>query len=429
MHPDLVVARYGMQPVQIIPLGSTSLTLAQFESFLRDINPRFTTATYDLLQNNCNNFSNEVVTFLVGTGIPQFILDLPNEALSTPLGYVFGVFCSQLVLLFLIYILPCRAMLRPMIENVQREMSATGAQPFSIPFNDPSLAVTVPGSGLLSRRFKVAGQATLHLKQFIRRIKSLNESRIEEPLLSDQELVILEDFSHQVTHEVTKTPEASSERLLQWKIVYKLLLQGAPSPVFFPALGILRVLLLSPVVSPEIVNVKRRCIIELEPALESENVMLRDSQKIMMLAVLMNACANPAVNEVMLAQSSQFLPFVFEAISESPNPDVRLLSAHLISNCCLALKMEEEMVITTIICGVVEILDRVSREQEGLVGTLTHQQTTESVVAGVGLLLLNFEAARNLSLELGLAEVLHRLHVIPMMRDIKPLLAEVVAMI
>lgn len=88
MHPDLVVARYGMQPVQIVPLGSTNVALAQFEAFLREINPRFTAATYDLLRNNCNNFSNEVATFLVGAGIPQAILDLPNEALSTPLGYV-----------------------------------------------------------------------------------------------------------------------------------------------------------------------------------------------------------------------------------------------------------------------------------------------------------------------------------------------------
>lgn len=88
MAPELVVARYGMQPVQVIPLGTTSVPIERFEDFLRQISPRFTAATYDLLNNNCNNFSNELALFLLGVGIPQHILDLPNEALSTPLGYV-----------------------------------------------------------------------------------------------------------------------------------------------------------------------------------------------------------------------------------------------------------------------------------------------------------------------------------------------------
>lgn len=92
MAPELVVARYGMQPVQVVPLGATSVSIEHFESFLRQISPRFTAATYDLLNNNCNNFSHELAMFLLGVGIPQHILDLPNEALSTPLGYVRLVF-------------------------------------------------------------------------------------------------------------------------------------------------------------------------------------------------------------------------------------------------------------------------------------------------------------------------------------------------
>lgn len=87
MAPELVVARYGMPPVDVVSLGTTSVPIERFERFLREISPRFTAATYDLLANNCNNFSNELATFLLGTGIPQHILDLPNEALSTPLGY------------------------------------------------------------------------------------------------------------------------------------------------------------------------------------------------------------------------------------------------------------------------------------------------------------------------------------------------------
>jgi desumoylating isopeptidase 1 len=38
---------------------------------------------YDLLQHNCNNFSNELALFLCGNSIPQHIIDLPSEVLST----------------------------------------------------------------------------------------------------------------------------------------------------------------------------------------------------------------------------------------------------------------------------------------------------------------------------------------------------------
>jgi hypothetical protein len=38
---------------------------------------------YDLLQHNCNTFSNEIAQFLCGNSIPQHILDLPTEVLST----------------------------------------------------------------------------------------------------------------------------------------------------------------------------------------------------------------------------------------------------------------------------------------------------------------------------------------------------------
>ncbi|RLN96694.1 hypothetical protein BBJ28_00006513 [Nothophytophthora sp. Chile5] len=87
MAPELVEARYGMHPVEQILLGETQVSQARFEQFLRDNSARFTAATYDLLRHNCNNFSNEVAAFLVGAGIPQHILDLPDEALNTPFGY------------------------------------------------------------------------------------------------------------------------------------------------------------------------------------------------------------------------------------------------------------------------------------------------------------------------------------------------------
>jgi hypothetical protein len=56
--------------------------------------PRYTAETYDLITNNCNNFSDDVCQFLVGKCVPEAITGLPQRVFSTPLG----------------------AMLRPMIE-------------------------------------------------------------------------------------------------------------------------------------------------------------------------------------------------------------------------------------------------------------------------------------------------------------------------
>jgi hypothetical protein len=74
------------RPLQVVELGETHLPREVFDQFLVEISPRFSMQTYNLLRHNCNNFSNEVANFLVGSGIPQHILDLPNDVLSTPFG-------------------------------------------------------------------------------------------------------------------------------------------------------------------------------------------------------------------------------------------------------------------------------------------------------------------------------------------------------
>lgn len=56
----------GLSPVQIIELGETQVSRELFHDFLASIRSRFTAATYDLIRNNCNNFSNECNHFLTG---------------------------------------------------------------------------------------------------------------------------------------------------------------------------------------------------------------------------------------------------------------------------------------------------------------------------------------------------------------------------
>jgi hypothetical protein len=97
---------YGA-PVDRVDLGRTTKTADEFQAFLRSISPQFTMATYHLLDNNCNNFSDACAKFLLGaeSGIPSYIIDLPREAMDSPMG----------------------SMLRPMIDSLQsgiRDQSA-----------------------------------------------------------------------------------------------------------------------------------------------------------------------------------------------------------------------------------------------------------------------------------------------------------------
>lgn len=120
-----------MRPCQMIHLGDTTKTESELNAFLRSINHRFTQDTYDLLTHNCNNFSDEVSHFLLGKGIPTHIVDLPRIVFSTPGG----------------------AMLRPMIEGMQRNIrmqQGVGMDPFgSTPggFSELSLSQSINAVG------------------------------------------------------------------------------------------------------------------------------------------------------------------------------------------------------------------------------------------------------------------------------------------
>jgi len=85
------------QPLKIEDLGETQITEDLFQDYLRtQSQDRFRGDRYDLFRHNCNNFSHETAQFLVGKGIPQHILDLPNEILSTPMGQMLAPMIQQM---------------------------------------------------------------------------------------------------------------------------------------------------------------------------------------------------------------------------------------------------------------------------------------------------------------------------------------------
>lgn len=107
---------YGT-PMRVVDVGSTGVDEATFLAFLDGIRPRFRMQDYDLVSHNCNNFSQEVVSFLTGSDIPADILALPGQLLSTPLG----------------------ASLRPMVEAHQQRMTDFYTSQIT-----PSAAVSAP---------------------------------------------------------------------------------------------------------------------------------------------------------------------------------------------------------------------------------------------------------------------------------------------
>ncbi|KAK9282281.1 hypothetical protein L1049_005195 [Liquidambar formosana] len=115
-HAPAGTTPYGT-PIRVVDLGVTHVPKDVFEMYLQEISPRYTAETYSLLSHNCNNFSNEVAQFLVGATIPDYILRLPNEVISSPMG----------------------ALILPMIQQLETTLRS-GAVPQVPQFRPPSMA-------------------------------------------------------------------------------------------------------------------------------------------------------------------------------------------------------------------------------------------------------------------------------------------------
>lgn len=123
---------YGI-PLRVVDLGVTHVPKDVFEMYLQEISPRYLPETYSLLTHNCNNFSNEVAQFLVGTSIPNYILQLPNEVMSSPMG----------------------ALILPMIQNLETTLKSGGVP--QVPQFRPS---TVNPSNTISANTQTNSSAT-----------------------------------------------------------------------------------------------------------------------------------------------------------------------------------------------------------------------------------------------------------------------------
>jgi len=103
-------------PMEIIPLGTTSLPQDVVLEYLESMKLEYTPESYDLFLHNCNNFTADLAMFLCGVGIPEKIKNLPREVLNTPFGQ----------------------MMRPALERQLRPI--TQAAPTSLPQSQRAVA-------------------------------------------------------------------------------------------------------------------------------------------------------------------------------------------------------------------------------------------------------------------------------------------------
>jgi len=89
----------GIQPVQLINVGKTRVSQEEFESWCMNNMSRFNANTYNLMSHNCNNFAHEAMVQGLGlssNSMPQWILDVPNRVLSSPMGQMLRPMLDQM---------------------------------------------------------------------------------------------------------------------------------------------------------------------------------------------------------------------------------------------------------------------------------------------------------------------------------------------
>lgn len=83
-------------PSKIQRLGLTLKTVKEVESyFYRELDANFTEANYDILENNCNHFSDQASLFMLGQQIPEEIRRQPERAMNAPMVRLFRPMLNQ----------------------------------------------------------------------------------------------------------------------------------------------------------------------------------------------------------------------------------------------------------------------------------------------------------------------------------------------
>lgn len=120
VDPYVFRSMRGIKPVQIQSLGTTRISQSEFENWCNTTaSTKFNAYSYDLLHNNCNNFTHYAAAegLKLTRRIPEWILRVPQQFLSSPMGQ----------------------MIRPMLEQMQITQTAP-VQAFAPPSTTPTVS-------------------------------------------------------------------------------------------------------------------------------------------------------------------------------------------------------------------------------------------------------------------------------------------------
>ena len=100
-EPTALRRSLGIAPIQTLSVGRTNVSKHEFDAWCRQKmdSGEFSMESYDLLNHNCNTFSQVALTqgLQLSQGVPQWILDVPRRFLASPMGQI----------------------VRPMLDNMQ----------------------------------------------------------------------------------------------------------------------------------------------------------------------------------------------------------------------------------------------------------------------------------------------------------------------
>lgn len=84
------------KPIEEKPVGETEIPKEVFEDFLNDISHKFTAEKYDMINHNCNMFTNEAVEFLTGHQVDSKYVNQVKILLESPAGQMLKPFLQQM---------------------------------------------------------------------------------------------------------------------------------------------------------------------------------------------------------------------------------------------------------------------------------------------------------------------------------------------
>jgi len=344
-------------PLRVEDVGQTEITPELFNEYLSNHSrDRFKGDRYDLFRHNCNNFSHETAQFLTGRGIPQYILDLPNEILSTPLGQMLAPMIQQMT--------PSgNAIPFTMGEAIER----TGVPSVGSNFNHSGATGRTSGTG--RKNFPVGSPILLdnplNVDKMIIKLEQLNATETEKAL-SENELKVFAGLAKGIVR-LSKDSFAVVLKVASWKEENR-----------FPALDLLRHKCLH--LSGSEISVE-----ELVPVLVS-NMAAGDTNAMLAVAALSNLISKQHHKSVdaidALEKMSELLPSEHKKLEISISTFIHNLSIHLTASTDGLESLELHiLILSTILTTLHPLVKQVESEERLLVtlGNILHSKQQEII--------------------------------------------------